>query len=143
MIFITPKISIDESEIVESFVRASGAGGQNINKVSTAVELRFSIYENQSIPYEVKQRLIKLSGRRMTQDGVLILFAQTHRTQDMNRKDARARFIDLLKKAAAPPPPPRIKTKPSLGAVRRRLVAKTLRSGLKLNRQKISDVDEP
>lgn len=136
MIFITPKISVDEAELSESFVRASGAGGQNVNKVSTAVELRFSIWENQTIPYEVKQRLIALGGRRVTQDGVLVLFVQTHRTQDMNRKAARERFVELLQRAAAPPPPPRIKTKPTQGAVRRRLVAKSIRSGIKSGRQK-------
>ncbi|MDC7684018.1 alternative ribosome rescue aminoacyl-tRNA hydrolase ArfB [Asticcacaulis sp. BYS171W] len=142
MIFITPKISIDDAELSESFVRSSGAGGQNVNKVSTAVELRFSIWENQTIPYDVKERLIKLGGRRVTQDGVLVLFVQTHRTQDMNRKEARERFVELLQKAAAPPPPPRIKTKPTQGAVRRRLVAKSIRATVKSNRQKVSDDDE-
>ncbi|UDF02743.1 alternative ribosome rescue aminoacyl-tRNA hydrolase ArfB [Asticcacaulis sp. AND118] len=142
MIFITPKISVDEAELSESFVRSSGAGGQNVNKVSTAVELRFSIWENQTIPYEVKQRLITLGGRRVTQDGVLVLFVQTHRTQDMNRKAARERFVELLQKAAAPPPPPRVKTKPTQGSVRRRLVAKSIRSTVKSGRQKPTGEDE-
>lgn len=142
MLFITPKISIDEAELSESFVRSSGAGGQNVNKVSTAVELRFSIWENQTIPYDVKERLIKLGGRRVTQDGVLVLFVQTHRTQDMNRKEARERFVELLQKAAAPPPPPRIKTKPTQGAVRRRLVAKSIRATVKSNRGRVTDDDE-
>ncbi|MFT3995852.1 MAG: alternative ribosome rescue aminoacyl-tRNA hydrolase ArfB [Asticcacaulis sp.] len=142
MIFITPKISIDEAELSESFVRSSGAGGQNVNKVSTAVELRFSIWENLTIPYEVKQRLIALGGRRVTQEGVLVLFVQTHRTQDMNRKAARERFVELLQKAAAPPPPPRVKTKPTQGAVRRRLVAKSIRSTVKSNRSRVTGEDD-
>ncbi|WP_140984752.1 alternative ribosome rescue aminoacyl-tRNA hydrolase ArfB [Asticcacaulis tiandongensis] len=142
MIFITPRISIDEAELSESFVRASGAGGQNVNKVSTAVELRFSIWENQTIPYEVKTRLIALGGRRVTQEGVLVLFVQTHRTQDMNRKEARERFVTLVQKAAAPPPPPRIKTKPTYGAVKRRLVAKSIRATVKSNRQKVNDPED-
>jgi len=142
MIFITPRIFIDEAELSETFVRASGAGGQNVNKVSTAVELRFSIWENQSLPYEVKTRLIALGGRRVTQEGVLVLFIQTHRTQDMNRKEARERFVSLVQKAAAPPPPPRIKTRPTYGAVKRRLVAKSIRATVKSNRQKITDTED-
>lgn len=141
MVFITPRISVPDDELHESFVRSSGAGGQNVNKVSTAVELRFSIFENLTIPYDVKQRLIKLGGRRVTQDGVLVLFVQTHRTQDMNRKAAEARFVELLQKAAEPPPPPRVATKPTKGAVRRRLVAKTIRSTVKANRQRPEDDD--
>lgn len=141
MVFITPRISVPDDELHESFVRSSGAGGQNVNKVSTAVELRFSIFENLTIPYDVKQRLIKLGGRRVTQDGVLVLFIQTHRTQDMNRKAAEARFVELLQKAAEPPPPPRVATKPTKGAVRRRLVAKTIRSTVKANRQRPEDDD--
>jgi len=142
MIFITPAISVDESELEESFVRASGAGGQNVNKVSTAVELRFSIWENLTIPFDVKRRLIELGGRRVTQEGVLVLFVQTHRTQDMNRKAARERFVDLIRRAAAPPPPPRIKTKPTQGAVRRRLVAKSIRSTVKSNRSRVTGDEE-
>ena len=141
MVFITPRISVPDDELHESFVRSSGAGGQNVNKVSTAVELRFSIFENLTIPYDVKQRLIKLGGRRVTQEGVLVLFVQTHRTQDMNRKAAEARFVELVQKAAEPPPPPRVATKPTKGAVRRRLVAKTIRSTVKSNRQKPDDDD--
>lgn len=141
MVFITPRISVPDDELHESFVRSSGAGGQNVNKVSTAVELRFSIFENLTIPYDVKQRLIKLGGRRVTQEGVLILFVQTHRTQEMNRKAAEARFVELLQKAAEPPPPPRIATKPTRGAVKRRLVAKTIRSTVKANRQRPDDDD--
>jgi ribosome-associated protein len=142
MVFITPKISVPDDELRESFVRASGAGGQNVNKVSTAVELRFSIHENWTIPYEIKQRLIKLGGRRVTQDGELILFVQVHRTQDMNRKAALERFCELVRKAAEPPPPPRKATKPTQGSVRRRLIGKAIRSTVKSNRGKVSDDDE-
>ncbi len=142
MVFITPRISVPDEELHESFVRSSGAGGQNVNKVSTAVELRFSITDNWTLPYDVKQRLIRLAGRRVTQEGVLVLFVQTHRTQDMNRKAAVERFVELVRKAAEPPPPPRIATKPTRGAVRRRLVGKAIRSGIKAGRGKVSDEDE-
>ncbi|MGA9659729.1 MAG: alternative ribosome rescue aminoacyl-tRNA hydrolase ArfB [Asticcacaulis sp.] len=142
MVFITPRIMVPDDELHESFVRASGAGGQNINKVSTAVELRFSIFENLSIPYEVKQRLIKLAGRRVNNEGVLVLFIQTHRTQDMNRKAALARFVELVQKASEPPPPPRIATKPTRGAVKRRLVSKSIRATVKSNRKRPEGEDD-
>jgi len=142
VVFITPKISVPDDELHETFVRASGAGGQNINKVSTAVELRFDISANWTLPYDVKQRLIRLGGRRVTQDGVLVLFVQTHRTQDMNRKAAEARFVELVQKAAEPPPPPRIATKPTRGAVRRRLVGKAIRASVKSTRARVTGEDE-
>ncbi len=142
MVFITPKISVPDEELPMRFVRASGAGGQNVNKVSTAVELRFSIFENLTIPYDVKMRLIRLAGRRVTQEGVLILFVQTHRTQEMNRKAAAERFVELVRKAAEPPPPPRVATKPTKGAVRRRLVGKSIRSRVKSNRGKVNEDDD-
>jgi ribosome-associated protein len=142
MVFITPKISVPDDELHESFVRASGAGGQNVNKVSTAVELRFSIENNWTIPYDVKQRLVKLAGRRVTQEGELVLFVQVHRTQDMNRKAALERFVELVRKAAEPPPPPRIKTKPTHGSVRRRLLGKSIRSAVKTNRGKVGEDED-
>ncbi|MBP2160906.1 MULTISPECIES: alternative ribosome rescue aminoacyl-tRNA hydrolase ArfB [Asticcacaulis] len=142
MVFITPKISVPDEELHESFVRSSGAGGQNVNKVATAVELRFSIANNWTIPYDVKQRLTKLGGRRVTQEGELVLFVQTHRTQDMNRKAALERFVELVRKAAEPPPPPRVKTKPTQGSVRRRLLGKAIRSTVKANRGKVAEDDE-
>lgn len=142
MVFITPKISIPDDELHESFVRASGAGGQNVNKVSSAVELRFSIANNWTLPYDVKQRLTKLGGRRVTNEGELVLFVQVHRTQEMNRKAALERFVELVQKAAEPPPPPRIKTKPTRGAVRRRLEGKAIRATVKTNRGKVTDEDD-
>ncbi len=135
MVFITPAISVPDDELHESFVRSSGAGGQNVNKVATAVELRFSISNNWTIPYDVKQRLIRLGGRRVTQEGELVLFVQTHRTQEMNRKAAVQRFVELVQKAALPPPPPRVATKPTRGSVRRRLEGKAIRATVKSNRK--------
>lgn len=140
--FISPTLDIPDRELSESFVRASGAGGQNVNKVSTAVELRFSIWENQSLPYDVRARLVALGGSRVTDEGVLILFCQVHRTQDQNRKAVRERLSALILKAAKPPPPPRRPTKPTLGAVKRRLVAKSVRASHKQGRQKITDLEE-
>ncbi len=142
MVFITPKISVPDDELHESFVRASGAGGQNVNKVSSAVELRFSIANNWTLPYDVKQRLTKLGGRRVTNEGELVLFVQVHRTQEMNRKAALERFVELVRKAAEPPPPPRIKTKPTKGGVRRRLEGKAIRATVKSNRGKVTGEDE-
>ena len=142
MVLITPRISVPDEELHESFVRSSGAGGQNVNKVATAVELRFSIVNNWTLPYDVKQRLTKLGGRRVTQEGELVLFVQTHRTQEMNRKAAQARFVELVQKAAEPPPPPRIATRPTRGAVKRRLVGKAIRSTVKSNRKRPDSEDE-
>ncbi|MDI7775216.1 alternative ribosome rescue aminoacyl-tRNA hydrolase ArfB [Asticcacaulis sp. EMRT-3] len=142
MVYITPRLSVPDDELHETFVRASGAGGQNINKVSTAVELRFSIVNNWSLPYDIKQRLTRLGGRRVTQEGELVLFVQTHRTQDMNRKAALQRFVELVQKAAEPPPPPRIKTKPTRGSVQRRLVGKAIRATVKAGRGRVDPEDQ-
>jgi ribosome-associated protein len=127
MISITNRIAIDETEIVESFVRASGPGGQNVNKLSTAVRLRFDVRRSPTLPHAVRIRLEQIAGRRLTQDGVLIINAQRHRTQERNRQDARERLIELIVKAAAPPAY-RKPTRPTLSSRRRRLDAKHRRS---------------
>ena len=128
MIQVTPSIAIDESELHEDFMRASGAGGQNIQKVETAVQLRFDVANSPNLPAPVRSRLGTLAGRRMTKAGVLIISAQRHRTQERNRADALERLLALIREAAAPPPPPRRKTRPTLGSKQRRLDGKKLRS---------------
>ncbi|MEM9093855.1 MAG: alternative ribosome rescue aminoacyl-tRNA hydrolase ArfB [Neomegalonema sp.] len=134
---ITPQISIEDDELVERFVRASGPGGQNVNKVSTAVELRFDAIGSPNLPDRVKARLRRIAGRKLTQDGVLVIQAERHRLQSRNRDEARDRLVDLLRDAAAPPPPKRIATKPSRAAQRRRVDAKKQRGAVKNMRGKV------
>lgn len=134
MLQITPTLAIDESEIREEFVRASGPGGQNVNKVATAVQLRFDVAHSPSLPAEVRQRLARLAGRRMSSDGVLAIEARRYRTQARNRQDALDRLVTLIRKAAEPPKP-RLKTTPTQASVRRRLETKRQRSKIKQLRQ--------
>ncbi|PRH85115.1 aminoacyl-tRNA hydrolase [Labrys okinawensis] len=131
MIEITPSLSIDEREIIEDFVRSSGPGGQNVNKLSTAVQLRFDIRTSPSLPNDVAIRAQKLAGRKLTQEGIVVILAQRFRTQERNREDARERLVALLREAATPPPPPRKATKPSKAAKARRLESKSRRSNVK------------
>ena len=130
MIHITSGIAIDETEIAESFIHASGAGGQNVNKVATAVQLRFDVRGSPSLPDAVRQRLERLAGRRLTRDGVLVITAQRHRTQGRNREDALARLVELIRRAAVPPVPRR-PTRPSAAEKRRRLEGKLRRGATK------------
>lgn len=134
MLEISKSLSIDERELEERFIRASGPGGQNVNKVSTAVELRFDVGRSPSLPEAVRQRLMRLAGRRLTDEGVLVIRAERFRTQERNREDARARLVDLVR-AALPQPKTRIATKPSRAAKARRVDAKVRRGSVKKLRQ--------
>jgi ribosome-associated protein len=130
MIRVTDHISIDESELEESFVRSSGPGGQNVNKLSTAVQLRFNVRNSPSLPNDVALRLMRLAGRRMTKDGVLVLIAQNHRTQERNRAEALQRLVALIQEAAVRPVPRRA-TKPTKASKEKRLEGKKVRSNIK------------
>jgi len=130
MIRITPSISIGEVELEEHFIRASGPGGQNVNKLSSAVQLRFDVRRSPSLPEGVRARLEQLAGRRLTREGVLVINAQRYRTQERNRDDARERLVDLIRRAAVPPAPRR-PTKPSRLARERRLQSKKHRAAIK------------
>jgi ribosome-associated protein len=130
MIRVTDDIALDEREIEENFVRASGPGGQNVNKVSSAVQLRFNVVASPSLPEPVRARLKTLAGRRLTQDGVLVITAQRFRSQEQNRQDALDRLIELIRRAAIRPTPRR-KTRPTLASKRRRLESKSRRSQIK------------
>ena len=134
MIRITPGIAIDEHEIEESFVRASGPGGQNVNKLATAVQLRFNVRGSPSLPDDVRERLERLAGSRLTRDGHLVIIAQRHRMQGRNREDALERLIDLIRRAAVAP---RVRrpTRPTKASRQRRVEAKKHRAGLKQMRR--------
>jgi len=130
MIRITPHIALDESELDESFIRSSGPGGQNVNKLSTAVQLRFDVRHSPSLTDEVRTRLERLAGRRLTREGVLVITAQSHRTQERNRADALERLVELIRQAAVRPVPRR-PTRPTKASRRRRLDAKKRRGSVK------------
>jgi ribosome-associated protein len=130
MIHITDRISIDETELAESFIRASGPGGQNVNKLSSAVQLRFDVRQSPSLPHDVRARLERLAGKRLTREGVLVITAQRHRTQERNRADARERLIELIREAATPPVPRR-PTRPTRASRERRIESKKRRATIK------------
>jgi ribosome-associated protein len=133
MLEITPTIAIADSELVERFVRASGPGGQNVNKVSTAVELRFDVANSPSLPDALRMRLLARRDRRLTDDGVLVISAQRFRTQDRNREDARERLAEIVR-AALHVPKKRVATKPTRASKERRLTGKKTRSNVKKTR---------
>ncbi|MBN9304965.1 MAG: aminoacyl-tRNA hydrolase [Devosia sp. 67-54] len=127
---ITPSLSLDPAEIVIAFIRASGPGGQNVNKVSTAAQLHFDLRHSPSLPEPVKTRAARLAGSRLSNDGVIVITADRFRTQPLNRDDAVARLLELLAEAAVPPKPRR-PTRPTLASKQRRLEGKSQRSGVK------------
>ncbi len=141
MIRVTNDIALGEDEIVEQFIRSSGPGGQNVNKVATAVQLRFDVARSPNLPDPVRERLKRLAGRRLTGDGVLIIEARRYRTREQNRRDALDRLVALVRKAAIAPTP-RKATRPTAASRRRRLEGKQRRGVLKRGRRRVRDGDE-
>lgn len=134
MMPIPPNIELDEAELEFSFIRASGPGGQNVNKVATAVQMRFDARRSPSLPNDVSTRLQKLAGSRLTNEGVIVITANRFRTQERNKADAIDRLVELIARAAEPPPPPRKKTKPSKAAKAKRVDSKVRRGAVKAMR---------
>ena len=139
MIHITPTLTISDDELTIDFVRSSGPGGQNVNKVATAAQLRFDVRNSPSLPAEVKERLIKLAGYRMTQDGILVVEAKRYRTQEQNRSDAELRLVTLIQKSLVRPKRRR-PTKPSAASQIKRIESKKQRGDVKKNRSKNSQL---
>jgi ribosome-associated protein len=141
MIQINDRISLDENELQFDFIRASGPGGQNVNKVSTAVRLQFDVKSSPSLPEDVRQRLIKLAGRRVGADGVLALLARSKRTQEANRTEAIDRLVELVQRACERPKPRR-ETRPTLGSKQRRLETKRRHGANKARRRSLGSTEE-
>lgn len=141
MIEVSPAITLGDDEVQVRAVRASGPGGQHVNKVSTAIELRFDVRGSPSLTPYVQARLEKLAGSRLTLEGVIVLVAQARRSQEMNRQEAFERLFELIRKAAEPPPPPRKKTRPTYASKLRRLEGKTKRGSIKATRGRPSGDD--
>ena len=139
MIPITDTIALAHQEVDFVQIRAAGPGGQHVNKVATAVQLRFDIRNSPSLTERVKKNALTLGGSRVSKEGVIIIEANRFRTQERNRADARARLVELIDEASEPPPPPRRKTRPTRGSVERRLAAKTGRGQIKKARGKVTE----
>jgi ribosome-associated protein len=135
MIQVTKSIAIDEAELREEFIHASGPGGQHVNKVATAVKLRFDVAHSPALPEDVRRRLMRLAGKRITEEGELVIDARRFRSQERNRRDARERLVALIRKASEKPKPRR-KTRPTAASKRRRLEEKRRRSAIKRSRGK-------